>query len=417
MIKITKEEFENSFYYMGSGLDIQPLIRFTHITNTFIYTNLFMSKSKVENWYDEQFKFHPDIEVMSKEIDTDFDEVKSYDLHPAYQSHLSSPFFMNENEKKSYIRAFQRAIKQPQWAITYILKRKSLHRTIELKIVATEAIASYIALSHNGKYAPKIVATIQTGVLEETDGFLNRFFESKSVKLPQQWIRGVVPLDPNDRILAGENIDKWKSNALAAEGVFNTVGQNFNHKWITTDDWYSGKFEGTGMWINERHCKAFIPQEEADKIKTFIFNRKDVTEKHKISNSLMQPCTINDGDVVVLPKLLANTFNYNGTIIIWEDVLKYTISDIQNRAEGKAFSWWRNNPIFVDVKSQLAALQKELITKEIGNNTTIHIIPFCYEDSAELYYNTIKQWNYNTITYANGILDFIDLKVPLEIAA
>ena len=50
---IDHQTFERSFFYIGPGFDIQPLLRFTHLCDTFLYPNLYLYRRPVEGWYDE----------------------------------------------------------------------------------------------------------------------------------------------------------------------------------------------------------------------------------------------------------------------------------------------------------------------------------------------------------------------------
>jgi len=232
MKQLTPSYFEKSLYYIGSGYDIEPLLRFTHLTNTFIYVNLHLSFEKISDWYDEQLEVHPDIELLEKEVDNSFDETTHFDLHPDYISHLTQPSFINKREAESYYRAFNHAKADPQWAIHYRLKRKSLDREISLLLLTTEGLASYIALSHNGTYAPKILTTIQTNVLEESEGLMNCYFDNDAVKKPDLWVRGFMPELPVRTGFFGEEVHRTDNHVLNSAGVFPKVGLSFNHRWV-----------------------------------------------------------------------------------------------------------------------------------------------------------------------------------------
>ena len=79
-MKITKELFEKSFFSIGGGYDIEPLLRFSHICNLFINTNLDLEKNDVIQWYDGAFKKCNDIEVTEKIIIENFDERLFFEL-------------------------------------------------------------------------------------------------------------------------------------------------------------------------------------------------------------------------------------------------------------------------------------------------------------------------------------------------
>lgn len=44
---LTKEQFKNSFYYPAAGCDLNPLLRFSDLTDTFVYTNLGLDEKEV----------------------------------------------------------------------------------------------------------------------------------------------------------------------------------------------------------------------------------------------------------------------------------------------------------------------------------------------------------------------------------
>jgi hypothetical protein len=83
-MKITKEIFKESFFSIGAGLDIEPLLRFTNILDTFIYVNLYLDLSKIEKWYDNAFS-QDDFEIIDKTIIENFDELDYFELNSNYK--------------------------------------------------------------------------------------------------------------------------------------------------------------------------------------------------------------------------------------------------------------------------------------------------------------------------------------------
>jgi len=403
MTKISTDAFQKSFYYIGCGYDIQPLVRFTHITDTFIYTNLAIPQNQIEDWYDDQFRFHPDIEVISKEINQSFDETKDFELHPNYVSHLTNIDFLTDNEKKDYLETFTPMGKDKQWAIVYKLKRISLDREITLTIITAEGLASYIALSHNGVYAPKVLATIQTNILENPEGMLNKLLSKETVTQPEIWIRGVEPLHPVQRIF-----HQKKSNVLDATGVFNTIGMSFNHKWSTANWDDSSRF--SGALIDERHCKAFITESEKSNLEKMNFTEEYSSGDHQLVCSMLDFNTLTDGAIVVVPESMAGAIPPTVTSVVWEKILKQTICHIQNGAEGSDYARLRNTPIYLTVGQQIEALNSKLDNLNVGTNNRIHVIPHFQEDEGKKYVENISKLKYQTTTYLPELLDCIDLK-------
>jgi hypothetical protein len=56
----------------------------------------------------------------------------------------------------------------------------------------SEALASYLCMSHMGKYPPKYVCTVQTGVIERPSGMFEKMIQDHPRK-PALWIRGFAP--------------------------------------------------------------------------------------------------------------------------------------------------------------------------------------------------------------------------------
>jgi len=97
--------------------------------------------------------------------------------------------FIGPREYQDYLTAFTPFQKWKQFAIIWSLKLKSSKKEIQLAFLTAEGLASYLALSHNGIYAPTILSTIQTQVLELPDSsFSNWLAQAKS--RPNIWVKG-----------------------------------------------------------------------------------------------------------------------------------------------------------------------------------------------------------------------------------
>jgi hypothetical protein len=406
MKKITTTDFENSLYYIGSGYDIEPLLRFTHLTDIFIYVNLHLSFENISDWYDKQFDLHPDIELLEKSVDNSFDETTHFDLHPDYISHLTQPSFINKEKAESYYRAFNHAKNDPQWAIQYRLKRKSINREIKFLFLTTEGLASYIALSHNGKYAPKIITTIQTNVLEESEGLMNCYFHNDDVKKPDLWIRGFMPELPVSINLFGNEVHRIDNKVLNSAGVFPKVGLSFNYKWIC------GEFE-YGDPTKERHCKGFITEDREKEISQLKFGGlfKDDTHQFKFGSIKSGNGSVSENDIVFVPKSISEKLNIvKSQVISWESLISHRYDYNACRYVFMPTAQPYQDELFLPVAEQLNLLHQELKKRGVDPDTTVHIIPCCLEDEGEQYAKTLSTWDIKTITYLCSPLDFIDLK-------
>ena len=107
---ITTEMFTNSFYYPAPGFDIQPLKRFTHLCDNFLYANLFIKKEDVLKWYNEQLNIG-DFEILDTQVYDDFREEYYFELDDNYRQHLANwpRLYMQANELSDYLQIFEPA--------------------------------------------------------------------------------------------------------------------------------------------------------------------------------------------------------------------------------------------------------------------------------------------------------------------
>jgi hypothetical protein len=372
-MRITSEIFKKSFYYIGAGFDIQPILRFTHLTDTFLYANLLLPLEEVLEWYDRHLN-DGDIKIIKRTIIHDFTELDYFELDYNYRSSLSNLDFLHESELEGYLSTFKMAIDLPQYAVIYEIERISLNRKVTLYFFTGEGLASYIALSQNGKIAPIIFCTIQTGVFEHPDSLINNFFKNKDRIKPILWIRG---FEPEYDFLNHYN------NSLDEIGEFPKKVLDFNHLWSC------GWSKSLKTIRSDRFVKGFMTEVEFDR------TRKSVTKPaYRLQNHTFHFGPIgkhfNSNEIIVLSKkkkIELNILSIN--IIFWEDM---------------NITGWSG------ADSQVDHLFQHI--KELGNSqeSTIHIIPYCLEDEGELYFKSLCKYNYKTITYLINNLDFIDLR-------
>jgi hypothetical protein len=386
-MKITKEIFKESFFSIGAGLDIEPLLRFTNIIDSFIYVNLYIDLTSIEKWYDKVFS-QGDFSIIDKTIIENFDEIDCFELNNNYISHLTNPDFISREDLIAYQNTFRSAMHDKQFAIIYKLHRIAVDRNITLYFFTGEGIASYVALSQNGLYAPKIFSTIETGVLEHPESIMNNFFSNPSRKLPLIWIRGFEP-----RYYPY----KFHNNALDSLGVFNKKVLDFNSNWNC--GWsYSPRQQSI-----KRYCKGFTSNEGFLYLKKLELKNDYINPKHSICFSKIEENSSNilsTNCIVISNKTKVDLNDFNGTILYWEDFI-----DVNN-----SFYYYHSWHKIINAKKQIEKLNKILIEKKVNFKTTIHIIPYCLEDQGKLYFESVSKINYKTITYASNWFDFIDLK-------
>jgi hypothetical protein len=379
---ITKELFENSHFNIGGGYDIEPLIRFTHSCSIFINLTLYLNLDEVTKWYDNRFKYS-DFEVLEKTIIENFDERTHFELHPQFETQLAQSNFLDERQARDYLLTFQPAISEPQYAVVYKLHKKNVKRTILYYHCVAEGLASYIALSQNGQYAPKIISTIQTGALENPEGILHRYFSNPEIKKPSLWIRGFEPSYGPYR--------QYK-NALIHSGLYNKVAIDFNSKYICG---YSYPYSITA----DRHCKGFVTEDEYSKIEQMRLKPEYIHKRHRFAFSRLVNTTLfKQDDYFVISKLTrTDLVERRDKIIFWEDIISSRLT------------WWNR----ISVSNQISNLSRYLDEVGLEDQATLHIIPFCSEDEGDEYFKNVSILKQKTVTYLPNVYDFIDLKTTV----
>lgn len=384
-MRITSDLFEKSFFSIGGGYDIQPLIRFSHICDFFINVNLFIDEEDVIEWYDKAFKYCNDIIVHDKYVIDNFDVTEYFELHENYQSLLPATYFLSQKDYSDYKNEFSNADGQKKYAIVYKLYRKSVGRTITFYFCTAEGLASYIGLSQNGKYAPTVLCTIQTGVLERPDGIINAIFQNKNMKHPKLWIRGFEPR-------YHPIYDKIHNNALDSICLFDRKAIDINLKW--TCGWSYPPFQEK----IDRYCKGFVSEAILNELASYALKEKFTCTKTRFLFEPIgeNPDRIKDNHYIVVSKKTKITFDeYCRNILYWEDFTR-------------GYYWFQ----MISVEEHIRKLAIVLDELKIGPNVTIHLIPFCLEDEGESYFRALQELPYNTITYLPNLWDFIDLKNP-----
>lgn len=314
---IPKETFNDALYYIAPGFDFEPLYRFSNICNHFFYANLYYTKQHVINHINRDLKNSEFLEVISiKEYD-DFDELTYFEMHKNYRQHLTNAFTsFSEIEKKNYEESFVSAIKEKQWLLEIDIKRKGLNRIIKLYYFTGEGLASYIALSQNGLFPPKILCTIQTSILENANGLMSRFLK-KTENLPFLWVRGF-------EAKYYEYSEEFNS-ALNKDKLYPNIGLSFNFQWKVNAS-YTGQFKSDNVLTN-RYCKAYITDNTMEIIKNTPFKKYP---KNKILQGEIQeliPKIFDEKTLILIPSSL-NKFmpktNKNLNISFWDKITDFT---------------------------------------------------------------------------------------------
>lgn len=185
------------FYYPAAGTDIQPMLRFSHLTDTILAPTLsssltrermswlFSAKCEALNSYYGKTL----LELVSVD---DFDH--HLDAESLYVSGAEEIFTLEE--QAAYMEAFQPLVPNKLSATRFVFKRRigRIERRINWIHTTTEGLATLLLLYQCTGKIPDIICTIQSGVLEYPVGLMKRLFD-RIMRYPRLWIRGYWPLE------------------------------------------------------------------------------------------------------------------------------------------------------------------------------------------------------------------------------
>ena len=156
----TEKQLKTSFYYAGAGTDLEPLRRFSHLTNIFVYA---------------------DLEAESRRIVAGF----------RAQS--------NESLTLMDVKNLQRDGFGPPWARVFTFRRQigNQKRRLKLLYIKAEGMAAYGWIYGMKQIAPQFVCTVQCSPLSGgTFEQCVKLWESR----PRVWIRtSPLPGDHRDK--------------------------------------------------------------------------------------------------------------------------------------------------------------------------------------------------------------------------
>jgi len=372
--------FERSFFYIGPGFDIQPLLRFSHLSDTFLYPNVFLDRWPVEAWYDEALAGACDIEILGKEVEPGFELESAFELGPTPCTHVGAVSFMSDIETMHYMMTFRGITKLEQFSITWQLRRRSTGRRLTLRFFTAEGLQAYVALSRGGRHAPRVLCTIETRVLESPRGMMNRFFGHSDRARPLLWVRGIEPdeppLFPSDR-----------RDALDPLGVFPVRALAFNHRWSCGDSYPQQR-------TDERYCAGFMTRDTAAALERAAWRPEYRDPRHVVAPHRLEPGlpTLAANDVAIMPRRLRDCLAPGlARAHAWEDVLAGTAAGIT-------------------ADRQVAALAAYAARLGLPSEAKLHVVPWCLEDENDLYRRAIVQAPYATVTYCPCVADLIEMK-------
>lgn len=367
---------ETSLYYIAPGFDWEPMMRFSNLCTHFFYANLYYSKEDVLAHLNNDLRNSKFLKIASIKEHYDFDELTHFDMHPKYRQHFKNAMDgFEDQEKRDYADAFIPALKEKQWMLEVELERISLDRKITLYYFTGEGLASYIALSHNGAFPPKVLCTIQTGVLEMANRLMQRFLQ-RTENLPLLWVRG-----------SEEDIFYSKSNSLGDDRLYSEKGMGFNFDWeVKTSYLYTN---GPNDIQSKRFCTGYITKESLEKIKAMPF--KIYPNGNRIVQGNLQdvlPSEITKRTVVYLPSSLTPLMPATSNLFhvsCWDKTFKNS-SKISVRQALEFVRLTANTEEFDEVYFTLHGLEDEgkILDEWMGQNYSAKLI-VVVKDPMDLY--------------------------------
>jgi hypothetical protein len=374
------EKFPNSLYYIAPGFDFEPLWRMSHLCDTFFYANLRYTLDEVKNSIQTQLQDSSKVEIVSMEIDERFNEITHFDLHYQNETHLRQAFqLLHPHEKAEYNDIFIPEQFEDQWMITIKLRRKSTNRIITLYYFTGEGLACYVALSRNGEFAPRVLCTIQSGILEIPNGLMSRLLNSFEKK-PLLWIRGFE-----------ETFERWQySNAFNEDNLYNHIGLDFIHEWIVPAS-YLGFYEDAP---SRRFCKGFITQQTLDE-------------------NLLVPEVIVNNHIIHFNGIeniqWRNNNDHRSALFIFKNIYTH-FENVLDKCDDVSF--WEGS-LHPSIRKDASKECIDFLRKidSLNKYKEIHFIPFGMEDEGKLYQDFFNE-NHNAQfhMYLHRSMDFYDLK-------
>jgi hypothetical protein len=388
---IAPQQFQNSFYYIAPGKDFEPLLRYSHQCKNFFFANLAMEKEEILDYIERYFRNNFCLQLLEKEVYDDFDETTYFELHSQYRHHLSNIQFLGTVAYQEYMAAFSPELGKKQWMIRLKILRKDLNREMQLFYFTGEGLASYIALSHNGRYQPKVICTIETKVLECNHRIMLNLFDQLG-SAPEQWIRGFE----GEMILGTSYPAQYSNPALQRDDVYNRIGMNFSFQWNVEGTYGNPYVDFSHPTI--RFTKAFIRQETARQIESRSYRNFGV---HRVMYGDFYDIATHDTGSV---KWLIVTSHFDleklgkipsAKVITWEKVLQPKGGPVKKPSMRQSLNKLGN---------LLRNAGPEIPAK-------VFFVPFGLEDEGEMlasFFNSFSGPQLNAVV--NHPLDLVDLR-------
>lgn len=184
---LSSEDFRKSYYYLGACTDIQPLLRFSALTDTFLFVDIYYRDDHAIDYITKKIslleKYRPGM-LKIKNISERFglDEMEF-----APPSNMSEIF----GDSLDYINRVKRNYRGGnEFGRLITLERRigNTVREIRLFLIFAEGISFYAGMSNNGTIAPAYFSIIQWG-WDTNYLAIWKMFEKYSAT-PGVWVNG-----------------------------------------------------------------------------------------------------------------------------------------------------------------------------------------------------------------------------------
>jgi len=255
---------DRTLFYAGAGKDIEPLLRFSNICDTFIFSNLYINFEEIHDFLHRALEEHPLLEIEDEHLDHNFAEHTHFELSPDYHRHLTNVHFLPQPFLEDYKRTFMQAHAEPQWMITLRLRRRDLNRRITLHYFTSESLATYILLSHNGRHVPKMLVTVETKVLEMDNDVMPALFRHLDSK-PPLWLKGFQAQRDWDPSLGMDG-----DSVLRTTEAHPHIGMDCIGSWLAEGEWM-GVWGNDPMAVSGRICRVIATNEAVQQVQARPF--------------------------------------------------------------------------------------------------------------------------------------------------
>ena len=237
MCWLSQSYFQNSYYGVGAGACLQPLLRNTDNFSTFLFIEFDVRLDDVIKSFQKSITEFQELAAQKGQVaplqlesidaqaclcPSDFDlALAPADAMNAVNGLLSTA------QRAEYKNTF--AVNADQWGVQFMLTRMIVHvdgavetRPIELRVAGGEGIVAYIGMGGLNR-APRYVESVQTGIAEHHQGPIAKLFARQAEEnqsLPDVWVRGTrrdarhhAPLRPASPFIhVGQSYPNWQGD-------------------------------------------------------------------------------------------------------------------------------------------------------------------------------------------------------------